>query len=165
MEENKNKSEIVLYQSNDGTIKIDVILENESVWLSQEQMGVLFGKSKSTINEHIKNVYDENELEESSTMRKFGNSEFSTKPTNYCNLDVIELQKHIQKIRLSERLDVILQLNGRELLNHAGQISHQMAIDKSSTEYAKFKQTLKEIEKKESIKELEQDIKQLSNRG
>ena len=83
MEENKNKSEIVLYQSNDGTIKIDVILENESVWLSQEQMGVLFGKSKSTINEHIKNVYDENELEESSTMRKFGISEFSTKPTNY----------------------------------------------------------------------------------
>ena len=326
----KNKSEIVLYQNNDGTIKIDVRLEDESVWLSQEQMSQLFGKSKSTINEHIKNVYDENELVEYDTMRKFGNSEFSTKPTNYYNLDVIisvgyrvksqqgtqfriwatqrlreyiikgfalnderfktgnsmnyfgELQERIREIRLSERffyqkikdiystsidynpkneqtiqffkivqnkllwaisnqtaaelvyrrvdaslpfmgmqsidkkddrkivrsdaeiaknylnedeikllgllveqylafaetmaqqqtpmymkdwierLDIILQLNGRELLNHAGKISHQMALDKSSAEFTKYKNTLKEKEKEESIRELEQYIKLLS---
>ena len=328
--EEKNKSEIILYQNNDGTIKIDVRLEDESVWLSQEQMSQLFGKSKSTINEHIKNVYDENELVEYDTMRKFGNSEFSTKPTNYYNLDVIisvgyrvksqqgtqfriwatqrlreyiikgfalnderfktgssmnyfgELQERIREIRLSERffyqkikdiystsidynpkneqtiqffkivqnkllwaisnqtaaelvyrrvdaslpfmgmqsidkkddrkivrsdaeiaknylnedeikllgllveqylafaetmaqqqtpmymkdwierLDIILQLNGRELLNHAGKISHQMALDKSSAEFTKYKNTLKEKEKEESIRELEQDIKLLS---
>ncbi len=52
-------------------------------------MALLFGKAKSTINEHIKNVYAGKELVESETMRKFGNSEFSTKPTNYYNLDVI----------------------------------------------------------------------------
>ena len=52
-------------------------------------MANLFGKAKSTINEHIKNIYAENELEETETMRKFGNSEFSTKPTNYYNIDVI----------------------------------------------------------------------------
>ncbi|MDL2251440.1 hypothetical protein LJC12_01155 [Odoribacter sp. OttesenSCG-928-J03] len=50
----ENKGEIVLYQNNDGTIKIDVRLEDETVWLSQDQMALLFGKSKSTINEHIK---------------------------------------------------------------------------------------------------------------
>lgn len=52
-------------------------------------MAELFGKAKSTINEHIKNVFAENELTEDHVMRKFGNSEFSTKPTNYYNLDVI----------------------------------------------------------------------------
>jgi len=57
--------------------------------LTQEQMAELFQKTKSTINEHIKNIYSDGELNESSTMRKFGNSEFSTKPTNYYNLDII----------------------------------------------------------------------------
>ena len=52
-------------------------------------MAILFGKAKSTINEHIKNIYAEKELLESETMRKFGISEFSTKPINYYNLDVI----------------------------------------------------------------------------
>ena len=52
-------------------------------------MAKLFGKSKSTINEHIKNIYREGELIENDTMTKFGNSEFSDKPTNYYNLDVI----------------------------------------------------------------------------
>ena len=52
-------------------------------------MADLFQKTKSTINEHIKNIYSDGELNESSTMRKFGNSEFSTKPTNYYNLDII----------------------------------------------------------------------------
>ena len=331
MEEGK-KNEIIIYQSNDGTIKIDVRLENESVWLSQEQMGMLFGKSKSTINEHIKNIYDENELDENNTMRKFGNSEFSTKPTNYYNLDVIisvgyrvksqqgtrfriwatqrlreyiikgftlnderfktgnsmnyfnELQERIREIRISERffyqkikdiyktsidynskneqtiqffkivqnkllwaissqtaaelvyrradaslpfmgmlsldkkddrrivksdigiaknylnedeikllgllveqylafaetmaqqhmpmymkdwierLDIILQLNGRELLNHAGKISHQIALNKSDKEFAKYKQVLKKKEKEENIKELERDIKRLNKK-
>ena len=55
----------------------------------QDQMADLFEKSKSTINEHIQNVYDEKELILEQTMRKFGISEFSTKPTKYYNLDVI----------------------------------------------------------------------------
>ena len=54
----------------------------KSVWLTQEQMSKLFGKAKSTINEHIKNVYKEGELIENETMTKFGNSEFVDKPTN-----------------------------------------------------------------------------------
>ena len=52
-------------------------------------MTELFGKSKSTINEHVKNIYAEGELDESSTLIKFGNTEFSDKPTNYYNLDMI----------------------------------------------------------------------------
>lgn len=322
-------SEILIYQNQEGNIKIDVQLQDESVWLSQEQMATLFGKSKSTINEHIQNIYKEGELEKEGTLQKFGISEFQQKATNYYNLDVIisvgyrvkstqgtqfriwatqrlkeyiikgftlnddrfksgnsmnyfnELQSRIREIRLSEkffyqkikdiyatsidydpkdektitffkivqnkllwaiseqtaaelvyrrvdaslpllgmlsydkqqtisvkksevsiaknylnedeikllgllveqylafaetmaqqqtpmymkdwiqRLDTILQLNGRELLTHAGTVSHQMALDKSSDEYEKYKQQQKAIEKENSLKELEQDINKL----
>jgi len=63
-----------------------------------------------------------------------------------------------------ERLDVILQLNGRELLTHAGSISHQMAIEKSALEYGKFKKELQDTEKENSLKELEQDLKDLKKK-
>ncbi len=327
-----NTGEILIYQSKQGGIKIDVLLENETVWLTQEQMATLFGKAKSTINEHIKNIYAEGELEESGSVQKFGNSEFQQKAPNYYNLDVIisvgyrvkshqgtqfriwatqrlkeyivkgfalnderfksgnsmnyfnELQERIREIRLSERffyqkikdiyatsidydannektiqffkvvqnkllwaisqqtaaelvyrrvdaslplmgmqsfdkkgalrvkksdvsiaknyltedeirllgllveqylafaetmaqqqtpmymndwiarLDAILQMNGRELLDHAGKISHQMALDKSGKEYEKFKETQKKLGKEESLKELEQDINKLKKK-
>lgn len=84
-----NNTNIIIYQTQDGQTKIETKLENETVWLSQEQMSELFQKSRSTINEHIKNIYIENELEKSASMKKFGNSEFAKKPTNYYNLDVI----------------------------------------------------------------------------
>lgn len=83
------KSEIVIYKSEDGNIKVDVLFEDETVWLTIDQMSTLFGKSRSTINEHILNVYAEGELSETDTIRKIGNSDFSTKPTNFYNLDVI----------------------------------------------------------------------------
>lgn len=322
-------SDIIIYQNQDGNIKIDVRLEEETVWLTQDQMATLFGKAKSTINEHIKNIYEEQELEESVTMKKFGISEFQQKAFNYYNLDVIisvgyrvksaqgtqfriwatqrlkeyiikgftlnddrfksgtsmnyfnELQERIREIRLSERffyqkikdiyttsidyepkdektieffkviqnkllwaiseqtaaelvyrrvdadlpllgmqsfdkknavsikkadvsiaknylnedeikllgllveqylafaetmaqqqtpmymtdwvqrLDSILQLNGRELLTHAGKISHEIALKKSGEEFEKYKIVQKEIEKDQSLKEIEEDIKKL----
>lgn len=83
------KNEIVIYKSQDGTIKVDVLFEGKTVWLTMDQMTVLFGKSRSTINEHILNIFKEGELVEEDSMRKIGNSDFSTKPTNYYNLDVI----------------------------------------------------------------------------
>jgi len=82
-------SELLLYQTEDGQTKIDVRLEEETVWLTIEQMSHLFQKSRSTINEHIINIYNEGELEKKPTLRKIGISDFSTKPTNYYNLDVI----------------------------------------------------------------------------
>ena len=73
----------------DNNVEVTAILEDENIWLTQEQISKLYKKAKSTINEHIKNIYSEHELDENNTMRKFGNSEFSTKPTNYYNLDMI----------------------------------------------------------------------------
>jgi len=322
-------SEIIIYQNTDGNIKIDVRLEEETVWLTQDQMAVLFGKAKSTINEHIKNIYEEQELVELATMKKFGISEFQQKAPFYYNLDAIisvgyrvkspqgtqfriwatqrlkeyiikgfalnddrfksgnsmnyfnELQERIREIRVSERffyqkikdiyttsidyepkdektieffkvvqnkllwaiseqtaaelvyrrvdanlpllgmqsydikgtvsikksdtsiaknylnedeikllgllveqylafaetmaqqrtpmymkdwiqrLDSILQLNGRELLTHAGKISHERALKKSGEEFEKYQMAQKALEKEQSLKELEEDVKKM----
>lgn len=324
-----NTGEILIYQNQEGNIKIDVRLEEETVWLTQDQMALLFGKAKSTINEHIKNIFEEGELNEATSLHKFGISEFQQKAPNYYNLDVVisvgyrvksiqgtqfriwatqrlkeyivkgfalnderfksgnsmnyfnELQSRIREIRLSEkffyqkikdiyttsidydpkdektiaffkvvqnkllwaisqntaaelvyrrvdaslplmgmlsydkkevksltkqevsiaknyldenemkllgllveqylafaetmaqqqtpmymkdwiaRLDGILQLNGRELLTHAGKISHDRALKKSATEFEKYKLKQAAIEKEQSLKEIEEDIKRL----
>lgn len=324
-----NTGEILIYQNQEGNIKIDVRLEEETVWLTQDQMAVLFGKAKSTINEHIKNIFEEGELNEATSLHKFGISEFQQKAPNYYNLDVVisvgyrvksiqgtqfriwatqrlkeyivkgfalnderfksgnsmnyfnELQSRIREIRLSEkffyqkikdiyttsidydpkdektiaffkvvqnkllwaisqntaaelvyrrvdaslplmgmlsydkkeaksvtkqevsiaknyldenemkllgllveqylafaetmaqqqtpmymkdwiaRLDGILQLNGRELLTHAGKISHDRALKKSANEFEKYKLKQAAIEKEQSLKEIEEDIKRL----
>lgn len=324
-------SEILIYQNQEGTIKVDVVLEEETVWLTQAQLCELFQKSKSTISEHIKNVFEEGELDENAVVRNFRTTAADGKSyeTNFYNLDVIisvgyrvkspqgtqfriwatqrlkeyivkgfalnddrfksgnsmnyftELQERIREIRISEkffyqkikdiyttsidydskdeqtilffkiiqnkllwaiseqtaaeliyrrvdanlpllgmlsfdkknelsikksdisiaknylnedeikllgllveqylafaetmaqqrtpmymkdwisRLDSILQLNGRELLNHAGKISHETALDKSNLEYEKYKASQKQIEQEQSLKEIEEDIKKL----
>ncbi|EKE00867.1 MAG: hypothetical protein ACD_21C00261G0005 [uncultured bacterium] len=84
-----NENQILIYKTETGQYAVEVLLDGDTVWLTQKQMAELFDKSKSTINEHIQNIYDSNELILEGTMKKFGNSEFSTKPTNYYNLDVI----------------------------------------------------------------------------
>ncbi|MGB3078659.1 MAG: virulence RhuM family protein [Saprospiraceae bacterium] len=327
-------SEILLYQNQDGNIKIDVRLEEETVWLTQAQLCDLFQKSKATISEHIKNVFEERELDSSATVRKFRTvqqegSRNVERELEYYNLDVIisvgyrvkspkgtqfriwatqrlkeyiikgfalnddrfksgtsmnyfnELEERIREIRLSERffyqkikdiyttsidydskdektiaffkvvqnkllwaiseqtaaelvfrrvdatlpllgmqsydkknvvhikksdvsiaknylnedeikllgllveqylafaetmaqqrtpmymadwinrLDSILQLNGRELLSHAGMISHENALQKSEAEFEKYMLSQKAIEKEQSLKEIEEDIKKL----
>ncbi len=330
-------SKILIYKNKDVNIKIDVRLENETVWLTQAQMATLFGKDKRTVSEHIGNLFQERELDKSSTVRKFrivqteGPREVE-RDLDHFNLDVIisvgyrvkslqgtqfriwatqrlkeyiikgftlnddrfksgssmnyfnELQSRIREIRISEkffyqkikdiyatsidydpkdektieffkvvqnkllwaisqqtaaeliyrrvdatlplmgmlsydkkqvasikktdvsiaknylnedemkllgllveqylafaetmaqqqtpmymqdwieRLDVILKMNGRELLTHAGKISHQMALEKSGEEYEKFKQQQKAIEKEASLKELEKDIEKLKGK-
>ncbi|MDR0348026.1 MAG: virulence RhuM family protein, partial [Tannerella sp.] len=62
-----------------------------------------------------------------------------------------------------ERLDIILQLNGRELLTHAGKISHEAALQKSSEELEKYKQIQKTLEQEQNLKEIEEDIKRLND--
>ncbi len=66
-----NTGKIILYQNQEGAIKIDVRLEEETVWLTQAQLGELFQKSKATISEHIKNVFTEGELLQEATVRNF----------------------------------------------------------------------------------------------
>ena len=161
MEQN---SEIIFYTDSDGTTKLQVQLEDETVWLTQDQMSMLFGKAKSTINEHIKNIYAEEELEESQTLKKFGISEFQQKAPNYYNLDVIisvgYRVKSIQGTRFrqwaTKRIheyivkgftmddDRLKQEGARsryfeELLTDAGKVSHKKAVEKAIIEYEKYR--------------------------
>ena len=326
-----NTGEILIYQNQEGSIKVDVRLEEETVWLTQAQLCVLFQKSKATISEHIKNIFTEGEIDEKSVVRNFRTTASDGKnyDTYFYNLDVIisvgyrvksqqgtqfriwatqrlkefiikgftlnddrfksgtsmnyfnELQNRIREIRLSEkffyqkikdiyttsidynpkdektiaffkvvqnkllwaisqntaaelvfkrvdaslplmgmqsydnktshtiqkqevsiaknylnedeikllgllveqylafaetmaqqqtpmymndwieRLDSLLQLNGREILTHAGTISHQMAVEKSDLEFSKYKQEKAIVEREQSLKEIEEDIKKL----
>ena len=90
----ENNTELIIYQTEDGTTKIDVHMENETVWLSLDQMAELFQRDKSTISRHIKNVFADGELLEEATVANFatvqmeGNREITRNITHY-NLDVI----------------------------------------------------------------------------
>ena len=86
--------DIIIYQTDDGLTKIDVRVENETVWLSQQQMAELFGTSRTNIIEHINNIYVEEELDKESTcqnfrqVRKEGNRNV-TREIPFYNLDMI----------------------------------------------------------------------------
>jgi hypothetical protein len=86
-----NKGQIIIYQNPEGNIKIDVRLEEETVWLTQAHMGELFNKNKRTISEHIRNIFNEGELNEDSVVRKFRTTASDGKnyKTSYYNLDVV----------------------------------------------------------------------------
>ncbi len=86
----ENKEErIVIFQTDDEKVSVEVRFDDDTVWLTQDQMATLFSKSKSTINEHILHIFEEKELSPETSVRKIGISDFSTKPTNFYNLDVI----------------------------------------------------------------------------
>lgn len=90
----ENQSNILIYQTTDGVTKIETRLLDDTVWLTQAQICELFQKSKSTISEHVKHIFEEGELEENTTVRNFrtvqieGNKEIE-RNKDYYNLDVI----------------------------------------------------------------------------
>ena len=94
MDDNQNYGEIVVYQSKEGITRVNVRLQDETVWLTQQQMAELFQTSRTNVVEHIKNIYEEGELTENSTCRKFrqvrqeGNRQVSRELPFY-NLDMI----------------------------------------------------------------------------
>jgi hypothetical protein len=84
-------SEIIIYQTGDGKTRIDVRMEGETVWLSLDQMADLFQRDKSTISRHIKNIFEEGELQRKSVVANFATTAADGKiyQVDYYNLDVI----------------------------------------------------------------------------
>ena len=138
----KNKDNFIIYTTDDNNIDIEVYLEDEDLWMTQEQISKLFDKAKSTINEHIKNIYEEGELKEEFTMRKFGNPEFSTKPTNYYNLEmIIAIGYRVKSVRgtqfriwangiLKEYLTKGYNLNVKRFKNEGGGVYFEEVLEK-----------------------------------
>lgn len=94
METNELDNKIIIYQTDDGKIQLDVKLENDTVWLTQNQMIDLFDSSKGNISEHIKHIYEDGELSEDATVRKFRTVRLEgkrqvTRNIAYYNLDLI----------------------------------------------------------------------------
>lgn len=91
MEEN---TKFIIYQNPNGEVKVDVFVEGETVWLTQKSMGELFGVSKSTISEHLSNIFETNELQKEATVRNFRTvqqegARFVNRDLEYYNLDAI----------------------------------------------------------------------------
>lgn len=103
-----NCGEILIYQSEDGLTKIEVKIQDETVWLTQQQMADLFQTSRTNVVENIAHIYEEFELDENSTCRKFrqvrkeGNREVSQEMTYY-NLDMIISLGYRVKSRMATR--------------------------------------------------------------
>ncbi len=154
----QNKGEIIIYQTGDNETQIEVKFEGETVWLSQKQLSLLFGKNIMTINEHIKNIYIERELNEDSTIRKSLIVQKEGKRTikrevNLYNLDVIisvgyrvkSLRGTQFRIWATQRLkDYLIKgytINEKRLKQKAGQ-------------FLKLQQTIKLLQNVVSNKEL-----------
>lgn len=170
-------SQFILFKTEDEKISVDVRMDEETVWLTQEQMAMLFDKGRSTIAEHILNIFKEGELDEKSTCRNFrqvrtGGNRTVERDIEHYNLDVIisvgyrvksfrgtqfrmwatkRLNEYIRKgfTMDDERLK---NLGGggywKELLQSSGTISQERAIEKATHEYKKYQQkTLSEVEK------------------
>ena len=91
MKKNKstgNSSAFILFKTEDESVSVDVRFDDETVWLTQDQMAMLFDKAKSTISEHIKHIFEEGELQESAVVRKFRTTAADGKnyDVNYFNL-------------------------------------------------------------------------------
>jgi len=174
-----NMGEILLYKNQDGSIKIDVRLEDETVWLTQAQMSTLFDKGRSTITEHIKNVFSEGELDKNLVCRNFrhttqhGAIEGKTQENEVklYNLDVIISVGYRVKSaqgtqfriwatqRLKEYIIKGFALNDDRFKSGS---SIEVALQKSNVEFEKYRLVQKELEKEHSFKELEADIKKIS---
>lgn len=84
----ENNTELIIYQTEDGRTKIDVYFQDENAWLSKAQMAELFQRDRSVISRHVRNVFDEGELDEKSNVQKMHIAN-SDKPVEYYSLDVI----------------------------------------------------------------------------
>ena len=157
MEEN---NKILIYTDNDGLTKIDVKLEEDTLWLTQAQMCELYQTSKSNVSEHIKHIFEEGELQEDSVVRKFRTTATDGKSymTTFYNLDMIialldfaerqaEKEQPMTMDDWANYLNRILTSTGEQLLLDGGRVSHQEAMDNATTEYRKYKQrTLSDVE-------------------
>ncbi len=83
------QGEILLYSDENGKEFVNVLFQDETFWLTQSGIAELFDSSKSNVSEHLTHIFEEEEFDKNTSIRKFGISEFSTKPTNFYNLDAI----------------------------------------------------------------------------
>jgi toxin-antitoxin system, toxin component, fic family len=138
------KNKIIIYTDDSGLTKIDVKLEDETLWLTQAQMCALYQTSKSNVSEHIKHIFDEGELQENSVVRKFRTTAADGKSylTTYYNLDMI--------IALGYRVRSIIATRFRQWATIRLKEYKQRTISDAEHDYLNAIKRLGNINKKES---------------
>ncbi len=179
----QDKGQILLYQTPDGELKIEVRLQGETVWLSLDQMAELFQRNKSTISRYIKNVFEEGELDKDVVVAKFATTtqhgaiegKTQSRLVDFYNLDmIISVGYRIDsyrgvKFRMWDWiaiLDDFLRISRKDIWTHAGRISAQIAKAKADEEYDKFKErTRNELTPVEIhfLEQFEREQKKLGN--
>ncbi len=111
-------SQFLVYQAEDGTVKIDVRLENETVWLTQQLMAELFQTTKQNVGQHLKHIFAENELEEQSVVKHFFTTAVDGKKyrTNFYSLDAIISVRYRVKSRVATRFRIWATQRSREYI-------------------------------------------------
>lgn len=138
------KNKIIIYTDDSGLTKIDVKLEDETLWLTQAQMCALYQTSKSNVSEHIKHIFDEGELQENSVVRKFRTTAADGKSylTTHYNLDMI--------IALGYRVRSIIATRFRQWATIRLKEYKQRTISDAEHDYLNAIKRLGNINKKES---------------
>lgn len=138
------KAEIILYQSEGVNVPVPVRFQSDTFWLTQQQIADLFLKDKSTISRHLKNIFDDGELQEESVVAVFATTASDGKvyQVSYYNLDVAEdrAERHVllSMDDCDKLLDDFLQFNGRGVLPDKGSRNRRQAEAKAKAEFAEF---------------------------
>jgi len=172
---NSGMGQFLVYESENGQVKIDVRLEGETVWLTQQLMAELFQSSQQNISHHIRCIYEEGELDSGATHKKYllvrpeGDREVKRQLDYYNLVEQYLIFAEGQAMRRTpmhmvdwiKKLDAFLRLNEHDILAHSGAISHEMAKELVEGEYEKFNR--KRIRLKDRIDgDFEKTIKRLA---
>ncbi len=125
MSENNQNNEIIFYNTPNGSVKVAVLIQGETLWLSQAKLALLFGVQRPAITKHLKNIFDSGELIENAVCSKMEHTADDGK--------VMYMKNWIDK------LDAFLQFNEKEVLQNVGKISNELAIEKAEKEFEKYK--------------------------
>lgn len=121
-------SEIILYKTPNKDIKVEILLENETIWLSQQKIAELFDTTKQNISLHVKNIFENGELDENSVVK-----DFLTTATEGKNKKTMSQKDWIEK------LHGFLTMNDRETLQDKGKVTAKLAEQLAIGEYEKYK--------------------------
>ena len=136
----EKRAEIVIYHTDDGDVSVNAIIKNETMWLTQKAMAILFGCTADNIGLHLRNIYNSDELDEKSTTEDFsvvqkeGNRDIKRTQTFY-NLDAME--------EFAKSVNEFISFRKYDVLKDKGRISHEDAVKYVSKEYDIFNKTQK----------------------
>ncbi|MCD4675409.1 MAG: virulence RhuM family protein [Desulfobacula sp.] len=171
-------AEFLIFTQQAGEDGIEVRYEDETIWLSQKLIATLFDVNIRTINEHLKNIYKQNELSEKATIRKFrivqpeGKREV-TRNIEYYNLDaIISVGYRVNSFRAkrhipvtmedwAKKLDAFLQFNERDILKNSGKVKAKVARNFAESEFEKYRIVQDRLFESDFDKDLQKQLEEL----